>query len=217
MITDLVRHDAHAVSGSSAPTASSPSGARAPSTAALALTPTRSIADVDETCSRFRDDSDLSRVNREPGRWVEVRPAAGGRGRRGGRRAPGRPTAWSTRCSAARWSASATTATSAGSATIDVRREPRAPAPRTPTPGGRSAATDDRRPHPGRHRPRPRRHGKAWAADLVATAIERGARRARRWSASAGTSGSPRRTAGPGGSRSPSSRRRAARPSAWST
>lgn len=28
--------------------------------------------DVDETCSRFRDDSDLSRVNNHPGQWVEV-------------------------------------------------------------------------------------------------------------------------------------------------
>jgi len=40
---------------------------------ALALT--RSVvAEVDATCSRFRDDSDLSRVNRTPGEWVEVRP-----------------------------------------------------------------------------------------------------------------------------------------------
>ena len=32
------------------------------------------VADVDATCSRFRADSDLARVNREPGRWVEVHP-----------------------------------------------------------------------------------------------------------------------------------------------
>jgi thiamine biosynthesis lipoprotein len=32
------------------------------------------IADVDETVSRFRDDSDLARVNARPGRWVEVDP-----------------------------------------------------------------------------------------------------------------------------------------------
>ncbi|MEQ6901865.1 FAD:protein FMN transferase [Nocardioides sp. YIM 152588] len=32
------------------------------------------LADVDATCSRFRDDSDLSRVNAHPGRWVEVDP-----------------------------------------------------------------------------------------------------------------------------------------------
>lgn len=32
------------------------------------------VADVDATCSRFRDDSDLSRANRSPGRWVEVDP-----------------------------------------------------------------------------------------------------------------------------------------------
>ena len=34
----------------------------------------RVLTDVDETCSRFRDDSDLTRVNRHPGRWVEVDP-----------------------------------------------------------------------------------------------------------------------------------------------
>ena len=32
------------------------------------------VRDVDATCSRFREDSDLTRVNREPGRWVEVHP-----------------------------------------------------------------------------------------------------------------------------------------------
>lgn len=32
------------------------------------------VTDVDATCSRFRADSDLSRVNRSPGRWVEVDP-----------------------------------------------------------------------------------------------------------------------------------------------
>ena len=32
------------------------------------------IRDVDATCSRFRVDSDLARVNREPGRWVDVHP-----------------------------------------------------------------------------------------------------------------------------------------------
>ena len=30
------------------------------------------LRDVDETCSRFREDSDLSRVNQHPGSWVEV-------------------------------------------------------------------------------------------------------------------------------------------------
>lgn len=34
----------------------------------------RVLTDVDETCSRFRDDSDLSIVNRRAGRWVEVDP-----------------------------------------------------------------------------------------------------------------------------------------------
>lgn len=33
------------------------------------------LAEVDRTCSRFRSDSDLSRVNQRPGRWVRVRPA----------------------------------------------------------------------------------------------------------------------------------------------
>ena len=32
------------------------------------------LADVDEVASRFRADSDLSAVNREPGRWVTVDP-----------------------------------------------------------------------------------------------------------------------------------------------
>jgi thiamine biosynthesis lipoprotein len=34
----------------------------------------RVLRDVDEVCSRFRADSDLSRVNGRPGRWVEVDP-----------------------------------------------------------------------------------------------------------------------------------------------
>lgn len=41
----------------------------------LAVTLAREVlTDVDEVCSRFRDDSDLSRVNAHPGRWVEVDP-----------------------------------------------------------------------------------------------------------------------------------------------
>ena len=32
------------------------------------------LADVDEVCSRFRDDSDLAAVNRAPGAWVPVDP-----------------------------------------------------------------------------------------------------------------------------------------------
>jgi FAD:protein FMN transferase len=32
------------------------------------------LSDVDRACSRFRDDSDLTRVNRHAGRWVEVDP-----------------------------------------------------------------------------------------------------------------------------------------------
>ncbi len=34
----------------------------------------RTLAEVDATCSRFRPDSDLSRVNRRPGCWVDVDP-----------------------------------------------------------------------------------------------------------------------------------------------
>ncbi|WP_028651377.1 FAD:protein FMN transferase [Nocardioides halotolerans] len=48
---------------------------RRPEALAPALRVARSVVrDVDATCSRFRDDSDLARVNREPGRWVEVHP-----------------------------------------------------------------------------------------------------------------------------------------------
>ncbi|GAB3253834.1 FAD:protein FMN transferase [Nocardioides dilutus] len=47
------------------------------------------LVDVDETCSRFRADSDLSRVNREPGRWVRVDPLL--------------VAAVSTACGVARW------------------------------------------------------------------------------------------------------------------
>ena len=32
------------------------------------------LSDVDRTCSRFREDSDLCRVNRHPGEWVDVDP-----------------------------------------------------------------------------------------------------------------------------------------------
>jgi FAD:protein FMN transferase len=47
------------------------------------------LKDVDETCSRFRDDSDLSRVNREPDTWVRVDPLL--------------VAAVTTACEAARW------------------------------------------------------------------------------------------------------------------
>ena len=40
------------------------------------------VADVDATCSRFRDDSDLGRANAATGRVGRRRPAAGGRRRR---------------------------------------------------------------------------------------------------------------------------------------
>lgn len=35
---------------------------------------TEVLRDLDETCSRFRDDSDLSRVNDRPGEWVDIDP-----------------------------------------------------------------------------------------------------------------------------------------------
>jgi thiamine biosynthesis lipoprotein len=35
---------------------------------------TRMLDDVDRTCSRFRDDSDLTRANRNAGRWARVDP-----------------------------------------------------------------------------------------------------------------------------------------------
>ncbi len=34
----------------------------------------RVLADIDATCSRFREDSDLTRANRNAGKWVEVDP-----------------------------------------------------------------------------------------------------------------------------------------------
>jgi len=34
----------------------------------------RELAAIDEACSRFRDDSELSRLNRHPGRWVDASP-----------------------------------------------------------------------------------------------------------------------------------------------
>jgi thiamine biosynthesis lipoprotein len=48
---------------------------RRPLALARALRIARTVVDdVDATCSRFRPDSDLTRVNRAPGRWVEVHP-----------------------------------------------------------------------------------------------------------------------------------------------
>ena len=61
------------------------------------------IRDVDAACSRFRADSDLARVNREPGRWVEVDPLLVA-GRRGSRSGPQPPrTGLCTRCWAGPW------------------------------------------------------------------------------------------------------------------
>jgi thiamine biosynthesis lipoprotein len=48
---------------------------RRPAVLADALELARTVvSDVDATCSRFRDDSDLTRVNRHAGQWVEVHP-----------------------------------------------------------------------------------------------------------------------------------------------
>jgi len=43
-------------------------------TSAARATADRVLADVDQACSRFRDDSDLSQANRRPGHWFEVGP-----------------------------------------------------------------------------------------------------------------------------------------------
>lgn len=42
--------------------------------AVAAASAARVLRDVDQVCSRFRGDSDLSRVNGRPGRWVRVDP-----------------------------------------------------------------------------------------------------------------------------------------------
>ena len=73
MITDVVRRDAHAgfqVFGTYGFLAVRRRGSL---TEALGVVD-QVTSDVDETCSRFRDDSDLSRVNRSPGVWVGVDP-----------------------------------------------------------------------------------------------------------------------------------------------
>lgn len=50
-------------------------GVRRPARLDRALAVTRTVLrDVDEVASRFRDDSDLTRVNKRPGQWVQVDP-----------------------------------------------------------------------------------------------------------------------------------------------
>ena len=165
------------------------------------------VADVDATCSRFRADSDLSRVNR-------AARAGGSRSTR----------CWSrrsrSRCEAApadRRAGAPAARPPAGAAGLRPRlraaRSGRGPTTppcptRTPppasTPGGRSGSTRRARAHPRRHRARPRR-------DRQGVGRRPGRRRARaassacrRWSASAATCGSPRPTAARGRWRSPS-------------
>ena len=142
--------------------------------------PRRCSREVDATCSRFRDDSDLSRANRAPGPLGRGRPAAGrgGRGRRA--RRPGDRRAGRTRCWAGRWSSSATTATSAGCADARTCRRPCRPTARRPTPGARSGSTPTARSAiPDGTALDLGATGKAWAADLVAAALDRRARRLR--------------------------------------
>ena len=141
---------------------------------ALALT-RQVVADVDATCSRFRDDSDLSRANRRPGRWVDVDPllvAAVSVAVRGGRATDGLVGP----CSGGRWCSWATTVTCTSCASS--RRPPTPPAGRstypTSTRGARSGSTRA----VGSGCPTGTAldlgsTGKALAADLVANAVER--------------------------------------------
>ena len=121
----------------------------------------RVVADIDATCSRFRDDSDLTRANRQPGTLGRRRPAPGRR-RRGRVRAPPKQTGGLVpRCSGGRWCSSATTATSAE---LQRTRRPTGPVPldrprsRPGRVARRSASTGRAGSAvPGRHRARPRR------------------------------------------------------------
>ena len=170
MITDLVRHDAHVrfrVFGTYGFLAVRRRGALAEAVALVDKVTT----DVDETCSRFRDDSDLSRVNREPGQWVEVDPLL--------------VSAVDVAVDAAR-STDGLVSPLLGRALVslgydrdlqqvrdeDVRREPEPPAP---DPGSWQSilCTDDRIRIPAGTALDLGATAKAWAADLVATAIEK--------------------------------------------
>ena len=129
------------------------------------------------------EDSDLTRVNRQPGRWVAVDPllvAAVEIAVAAARRTHG----WCTRCSAARSCSSATTATSACSvSTTTTRARPTTPLdslagdPRPP--GRRTSYPRGHRARSGRHRQglvrRPDRHGVR-----AAPALGGGERRRRR-------------------------------------
>ena len=123
----------------------------APSPAPLDLAD-QVVTDVDATCSRFRDDSDLSRANRQPGRWVDVDPLLG-RAVEVACDAAARPAAWSPAARPPARAASATTATSAARA--------RRPAPSRPAVGRRTGPgrVARSRPRPGRTAADPGRHG----------------------------------------------------------
>ena len=122
---------------------------------ALALAE-RVVADIDATCSRFRDDSDLTRANRRPGRWVDVDPLLVA-AVEVACEAAAAPVAWSTAARPHRWCSSATTATSASSRRHRRWSTCRGPRPPTWTRGARSGWTDRAAPVPAGHRPGPRR------------------------------------------------------------
>ena len=144
---------------------------------------------MDRTCSRFREDSDLTLANRHAGPVGRGRPDPGRRRRRRRATRHDRPTGWSTRCWAGRWCSSATTATSTLLTTCEAESRHPAPRPRT------SAAWQQIGLDPEGAVRVPAgtaldlgATGKAWAADLVAAAVDRRARRAAPWSAWAATS-----------------------------
>ncbi|MDQ1458669.1 MAG: FAD:protein transferase, partial [Actinomycetota bacterium] len=56
--------------GTTAVVAVTDASARAEAAALLA----EELRGVDRACSRFRDDSELARLNAKPGRWTEVSP-----------------------------------------------------------------------------------------------------------------------------------------------
>ena len=138
------------------------------------------LGEIDRTCSRFRDDSDLSRVNRRPGAWVDVDPTLA--------RAVSVAVEAATESDGLvdpllghRWSSSATTGTSPSSTRSRTcrRSSPCLSSPARTRRGGRSRSTPGRGPDPRGTALDLGSTGKAWAADLVATACTRRTRRGR--------------------------------------
>ena len=159
------------------------------------------LADIGRACSRFR------RTPTWPGSTPTT--ATGSRSTRSWSppsrsraRPPPRPTAWSTRCSAASWSSSATTATSGCSPSATTgpaagaRRAGRHPDAR---PGGGSGSTPTVRS--GSRAGTALDLGataKAWAADVVAAALADELSRLRAGQRRRGPGRSPPRTVSPG-------------------